>query len=253
VVAIIGILIALTIPAVQMARESARRSACANSLRQHSVAIKLHEETHKIYPTGGWGADWVGDPDNGYGPEQPGGWIYNVLPYIEQTSLREFGSGLKGAAKRDAVAQLLATPLELFNCPSRRPTRQYPYTGPQPLRNADPPPKVAKSDYAINKQISYVKSEVIVSEIQLARGLSKTVMVGEKSVSRIHYSDGEAPGDTLAMYVGDSEDIRRETSGRPVPDSEISVGFGSAHPSGYSVAMCDGAVRFILFEEQLEP
>src|SRR5436190_20501114 len=84
VMAIIGILIALLIPAVQAARESSRRATCANNLHQLAVAIKLHEETHHIFPTGGWGADWVGDPDAGFGPRQPGGWIDNILPYIEQ-------------------------------------------------------------------------------------------------------------------------------------------------------------------------
>ena len=55
VIAIIGVLVAISLPAVQMAREASRRSSCANNLRQQAVAVKLHEGAHKTFPTGGWG------------------------------------------------------------------------------------------------------------------------------------------------------------------------------------------------------
>jgi prepilin-type N-terminal cleavage/methylation domain-containing protein len=253
VIAIIGALIGLLLPAVQMARESSRRSSCANNLRQHAVAVKLHEGAHGIYPTGGWGAVWVGDPDAGFGPKQPGGWIYNVLPFIEQPALRELGRGLQDDAKQSAIAKLLATPIEVFNCPSRRLPRAYPYAGASPLRNVEPPKDVAKTDYAINRLISYEKSEVIVSEIQLSRGLSNTLFVGEKAVSTNQYRTGQAPGDTLAMYAGDSDDIRRDATGSPTSDAQGGAGFGSAHPTGCNVAMGDTSVRFIAHEEPLQP
>ena len=92
VIAIIGVLVAITLPAVQMAREASRRSSCANNLRQQAVAVKLHDGAHKSFPTGGWGGEWLGDPDAGYGPRQPGGWIYNVLAYIEQDNAQLFHS-----------------------------------------------------------------------------------------------------------------------------------------------------------------
>lgn len=252
VIAIIGVLIACLFPAVQAARESARRSSCANNLRQLSLAISLHEDTHQIFPTGGWGPNWVGDPDKGFGPQQPGGWIYNILPYLEEKAIRELGKGLPSNAKRAAMAQVLQTPLSLFNCPSRRSTKNYPYTGPVPLQNADPPINVAKSDYAINGVISYQKSEVIAAEIQRKRGLSKTVLVAEKAAAQDHYDDGKATGDTLTMYVGDCNDIRRSANGRPVSDTEISVetSFGSAHTTGCNVVMADGSVLFVMFTDQ---
>jgi len=246
VIAIIGILIGLLMPAVQMARESARRSSCSNNLRQQAVAVKLHINTHQIFPTGGWGPDWIGDPDAGFGPKQSGGWIYNILPYMEEVSVRNMGKGIPSDQKRDALIQLLETPIGIFNCASRRLPRLYPYTGPATLQNVTPPEKVAKSDYVINRQVSSERSEVIVSEIQLSVGLSKTILTGEKSLHHSEYNSGTAAGDSLTMYVGDCEDIAREVSGNPTADrSATGTGYGSPHPGGANFAYCDASVRFI--------
>src|SRR3954452_12432014 len=92
VIAIVGVLIALLLPAIEFARESSRRSSCANNLRQQALAVRLHEQAHGKFPTGGW-KNYLGDPDAGYGPKQPGGWIYNVLSYIEEDNLRQLGRG----------------------------------------------------------------------------------------------------------------------------------------------------------------
>jgi prepilin-type N-terminal cleavage/methylation domain-containing protein len=188
VIAIIGVLIGLLLPAVEMARESSRRSACANNLRQLGVAVKLHIDSHGAFPTGGWGAEWAGDPDAGFGPKQPGGWIYNVLPFLEQNALRETARGQSATLKRTALAKLLETPVAVFNCPSRRLPHAYPYTGTMPLKNVDPPVNVSKSDYVINRKVSFEKSEVILAEIQLKKGMSNTVLAGEKSA---HFSTGD--------------------------------------------------------------
>lgn len=246
VIAIIGALVALLLPAVQMARESARRSSCANNLKQLGIAVLLHEHSHGVLPTGGWGADWVGDPDAGYGPKQPGGWIYNILPYLEQGNLRELGKGLKGSAKNDAIVKLLETPLDVFQCASRRLPRLYPYHGPAALKNATPPANVAKTDYAVSPTISSVRSEEILSTILLGKGTSKTVMAGEKCVPADSYTAGTASGDTLTMYCGDSDDVRRRVQGPPINDRAPGGGqFGAAHPSGCNFVYCDGSVRFI--------
>jgi len=254
VIAIIGILVGLLMPAVQMAREAARRSTCSNNLRQQAVAILSHEGQHGIYPTGGWGADWVGDPDKGYGTKQPGGWIYNILAYIEQQNVRDLGRSTSGLAKREALGKMMETSLEVFNCPSRRLPRLYPYTGPSMLQNADPPEKVAKSDYAISATISSERSETILAEIQLhGKGTSNTVLVGEKSLFEGNYTNGQGAGDGLSLYAGDSNDIRRSASGSPVADYNGSAtSFGGPHPGGCNVANCDGSVRFVSEDETLE-
>jgi prepilin-type N-terminal cleavage/methylation domain-containing protein len=107
VIAIVGVLVAILLPAVQMARESARRSSCANNLKQLGVAVLLHEHSHGTLPTGGWGPDWVGDPRAGFGPKQPGGWIYNILPYLEQQNLHDLGKGLSAYPRTFAARSVL--------------------------------------------------------------------------------------------------------------------------------------------------
>lgn len=253
VIAIIGILIGLLLPAVEMARESSRRAACANNLRQLGVAVKLHIDAQGTFPTGGWGAEWAGDPDAGFGPKQPGGWIYNVLPYLEQNDLRETAKGQTAGVKRTALAKMLETPVAVFNCPSRRLPRIYPYTGAPALKNVDPPATVSKSDYVINKTVSFQQSEVILAEIQLKKGMSNTVLIGEKSVVQDHYTDGTAAGDTLAMFLGDCPDIARDISGNPIPDSLGGSGFGAAHTSVCNFVFGDGSVKSISYEDPIEP
>jgi prepilin-type N-terminal cleavage/methylation domain-containing protein len=150
VIAIIGILIGLLLPAVQAAREAARRSQCSNNLKQLALATMNHEEIYRTLPATGWGAHWMGDPDRGFGVAQPGGWAYNILPFLEQSALRQVGAGATAAAKAASLAQLRATPVATFYCPSRRTPGLY--EGSKTCINADNPPGnlLAKTDYAGN-------------------------------------------------------------------------------------------------------
>ena len=120
VIAIIGVLVALLLPAVQAARESARRTQCSNHLKQIGLAFHNHEDSMLHLPTGGWGWNYVGDPDGGFQENQPGGWTYNILPWIEQNNLREIGLGSPGPLKPAELARLVGTPIKFYHCPSRR-------------------------------------------------------------------------------------------------------------------------------------
>lgn len=131
VISIIGVLVSLLLPAVQAARESARRIQCVNNLKQIGIAVLLHENTHKHLPTGGWGWNWVGEPDRGFDKHQPGGWVYNILPYIEQQALRSLGTGQAGSAKKTVLTELCQKPLAMFNCPSRRAPGGFPTSADQ--------------------------------------------------------------------------------------------------------------------------
>lgn len=127
VIAIIGILVALLLPAIQAAREAARRSQCKNSLKQIALGCLLHEDTHDFLPSGGWGRLWTGDPDRGYGKNQPGSWIFNILTYVEESDMRDLGSGNapNTGAYRQADETRHSTPIGLFQCPTRRAPRPY--------------------------------------------------------------------------------------------------------------------------------
>jgi hypothetical protein len=153
VIAIIAVLIGLLLPAVQSAREAARRIHCRNNLKQLGLACHSHLDAHRFLPTGGWGWRWVGDPDLGYGVRQPGGWTYGVLAFLEERALRTYGQGLSGPAKYQALGLMQAQPVASFNCPSRRASTVLPVRD-DSIRNASPsagsPLLGSRSDYAAN-------------------------------------------------------------------------------------------------------
>jgi prepilin-type N-terminal cleavage/methylation domain-containing protein len=123
VIAIIGVLVALLLPAIQAAREAARRTQCANQLRQIGIALQNHENSYKVFPTGGAGNDDVAklenytrgtlnNPGAPNGPNQQGlSWAFQILPYLEMANIKALRTTdeLKGA--------LIAG----YFCPSRRP------------------------------------------------------------------------------------------------------------------------------------
>jgi prepilin-type N-terminal cleavage/methylation domain-containing protein len=123
VIAVIGILIALLLPAVQSAREAARIVQCKNHLKQIGLAWQHHHSIHNFFPTGGWGSNWAGDPDQGFDKRQPGGWAYNTLPFLEEESIHDLGKGMTYGGipdKKDVLAQAAQSPTIIFLCPSRR-------------------------------------------------------------------------------------------------------------------------------------
>jgi hypothetical protein len=158
VIAIVAALVALLLPAVNMGREAARRVSCQSNLRQLSLACIQHEHVRGFYPTGGWGGAWVGDPERGFGTKQPGGWAYNLLPYTEEGLLHDIGLGMTdAAAKADAIAVRLTTPVSLHVCPTRRPAAVWP-NGKSfsinlvavPSTVSRVPATMARGDYAAN-------------------------------------------------------------------------------------------------------
>jgi len=164
VITIIAILVAMLLPAVQSAREAGRRMRCSGNLRQLGLAAIEHESIHGFFPSGGWGYKWVGDPDGGFGHTQPGGWMYSVLPFLDEHRLHEAGAKGTPEQKKAAAVTLVTTPLSVTTCPSRRGLMTYPHRNDavgQENRPYNPGvgglrvtfaevEYIAKSDYCIN-------------------------------------------------------------------------------------------------------
>lgn len=243
VIAIIGVLIALLLPAVQSAREAARRTHCINNLRNLGLAAHNHHDAYGFFPSGGWGSNWGPDPDQGFGRTQPGNWMYSILPYIEQQQLWSIGKGTPGwpvgIRKRIALEEIMTAAVEIFYCPSRRPAEPYMTARRRPKNWTHRGGPLGRNDYVGCVGSVSVRMPVIdctydnidtcfadftrtglydseyfdgvifaLSEIsmrQVSDGTSNTYMVGEKAMNVNAYL-GQPPGtDRKDQDYGDDE------------------------------------------------
>jgi len=164
VIAILGILMGLLLPAVGAVRESMRRTQCKNNLAQIGKAAQAHLTLYGHFPSSGWGYLWVGDPDRGVGARQPGGWIYNLLPFMSLDMIHDIGKSLpsgdpdpNSAKSNDpnspkglALAEAQSAVIPSLICPTRRRPVAYPASG-IAINAAQPQPvKLSKTDYAAN-------------------------------------------------------------------------------------------------------
>ena len=164
VIAIISVLMGLLLPAVNAAVESARKTQCKNNLKEMGKSFNAHLERQKFFPSGGWGPKWIGYPEYGFGRKQPGGWLYSILPYLDQERLHNYNHLANNSAayneenSQQSVKDLVESPLKVCNCPTRRPSQAYPVrTSSTILFGGDTGSKtvtvgamVAKCDYAAN-------------------------------------------------------------------------------------------------------
>jgi prepilin-type N-terminal cleavage/methylation domain-containing protein len=158
VIAIIGVLVGLTIPAIQYAREQARKATCKNNLKQIYLANQSFLGLHNKFPSGGWGFGWVGDPKQPVGEKQPGGFFYSILPYMERQGLYEMSKAETDPTRVDALQyEMVNEYIPGFTCPSRRDVKAYDAVpksdwGTDWLANAGQatPPTWYRSDYSVN-------------------------------------------------------------------------------------------------------
>lgn len=282
VIAIIGVLVALLLPAVQAAREAARRIQCQNHLKQIGLGFQNHHDTFQALPTGGSAAGgvWGGADSNrawvvngaGVQPspatgtpatlnDQSYNWAYQVLPFIEQTALYAEPSDVK----------LKATPVKIYFCPTRHPPQIWDINagGTMGLR--------AQIDYAgcRGTQPKGDDGAVIQSRIGLplvrysliTDGLSNTLMVGERWQSIGWYykpatleNDWHRGGWVVGYRTGTDSQTSLQGNFNPQADimattssTQISFvkSFGSAHPGGFNVVLCDGSVRSVNYNVAL--
>jgi prepilin-type N-terminal cleavage/methylation domain-containing protein/prepilin-type processing-associated H-X9-DG protein len=253
VITIIGILIALLLPAVQAAREAARMLQCQNHLKQISLAALDHEHMNGWLPSGGWGYAWTGDPDCGFGKLQPGSPFYNILPYMEQQALHDMPANApaRSTQRQQLSLQMIQTPLSELNCPTRRPVAclltnswttvnagtvprspgtfrsDYAWNGgsvvigwgPGPGAWPNPPDSnVGFYDMKANNGVGCQRS--CVKLIDITDGTSCTYLVGEKWLQPEFYLDGAVTGAGAcdqAALVADDADIWRWTGASTYP------------------------------------
>jgi prepilin-type N-terminal cleavage/methylation domain-containing protein len=127
VIAIIGILVALLLPAVQAAREAARRMSCGNNLKQIALGLHNYHDTYKEFP---YGHLYTGALDGNLTNAEGGtgfGWAWSTLPFVEQGPLFDKFRGTLCIAENTLSQNLTLaqTPLEVFSCPSDNKPPQF--------------------------------------------------------------------------------------------------------------------------------
>ncbi len=244
VIAIIGILVGLLLPAVQSAREAARRTQCVNQIKQMGLAFHLHHDQHQTFPTGGW--DWDAPPtyQSGtpvVGASQRASWAFQILPYLEATSTWKAGAEV-------AIGQ----PHSFYFCPSRRSPQTV------SLRDNYSPPvtggllKHALCDYAgSNRDGSGAVKRFSGRRMgDITDGTSNTILLGEKRLN-LRGLGTPQDDDNEGYTAGWNSDTIRSTEKRPLPDfhglGDGDDRFGSSHPTIFVVVLADGSVTSLSY------
>jgi len=161
---------AMLLPAVQVTREAARRTPCQNNLPQVAAAAGQHPASIGRLPKGGWGFGRVGDSDRGCDENQPGGFSYNCLPFLEHQPLHVMTAGLTGTEKRDRALVMVQIPPPVLTCPGRRPARaQGVRVSRSRLANTSRPTDLASGWYPADSNVNGGLSVVI-------RGFGPTIL-----------------------------------------------------------------------------
>lgn len=281
VIAIAGVLLAIALPAVQTARETARQTHCQNNLKQIGLSVQQFSNTHKHFPSNGWGFAWVGVPGRGFAKDQPGGWLFQLRTFIEPEGFGSVGEDSETSFGRQRLSEYAAVAWPLIKCPSRPTPELGPNATSWLYRNADLPEMVAKTDYAINEGdfitntrggpqtiaqgegafypwtptdgatgVSWLRGSVRFAD--LIDGASNTYLAGEKFVGSGGYGSNTDLGYDQTWMSGVDLDLNRWTISGPTPDFigssvEKSRNFGSAHPGVFHMLYCDGAVVSLAF------
>lgn len=282
VIAIIGVLVALLLPAIQAAREAARRTQCKNGLRQISIALQNHHDAKKRFPAG---CKHENPPppavDNSYLGNW--NWVAMLLPYLEQVALydrigvsdTDLATALDNPNKRDAMQ----TPLAVLLCPT---TASPVVNEERPIQSAGGQKyALTTSDYVgVNSSnelrryrgtpgksangVFTLEKGTRIREI--TDGTTNTLIVGERSwETTLPGSDGFVLGRAGVAFgirgVRDNSEVGfadamgcgkyaiNYSSSNPTKSNSFARrGFSSRHPGGANFAFADGSVTFIADE-----
>lgn len=244
VVAILAVLAALILPAVQAARESANRAQCANHLFQLSVGLANYGATHEVLPPGVVDA---GGPVENAPTGYHFGWLTQILPFLELGNVdRRLDRGVGVYHPANDTARGVS--VRIFLCPSDRlSVRPAVGRGPRPsvtnyagCHHDDEAPIAAD-----NTGVFFLNSRV--READVTDGLATTLFVGEKIVGRGDLGWVSGTWSTLRNTGGKAFHLPAAgPAGGSAPASLGPVGgFSSRHPGGFNAAFGDGSVRFI--------
>ena len=245
VIAIIAILIALLLPAVQQAREAARRTQCKNNLMQIGIAMHNYEMAFEILPSGTVNLTGpIRNLEEGYHMS----WLVQLLPAMEQASLFgmiNFNESVYAPANTGTRSAAIAT----FQCPSdnRQLAGASSYAG-----------CFGGNDVAIdmnNNGLLFLNSGVGYQEIR--DGASNTILAGEKIIPAGFKDLGWMSG-TMAtlrntgVAINTGWDIGGPRTTRngsmaplPAPSDTATSGYSSQHTGGAQFVLADGSVRFL--------
>jgi prepilin-type N-terminal cleavage/methylation domain-containing protein len=264
VIAIIAILIALLLPAVQQAREAARRTQCKNNMKQLGLAIHNYYDTFLSFPP-----DEVYDLVQHAAPASPGrvqrssyAWGALILPFIEQTALHD-QINPDGWQLPNIQNPLWAIPISVYSCPSDAGGAINPYWSthaPLSKTNYLPSQGVFSAGFHLPPFDQPAKFQNITD------GTTNTIMFGERSMGPAPVPAGGG------IWLGRSGSSVAALSGRgafppntPLPATVdlaavaagtsaingvtdplgIRITWTSAHAGGIQVTLCDGSVRFL--------
>ena len=265
-IAIIGVLVALILPAIQHARETARRTQCMNNLKQIGLAFQTHEQAHGVVPhNGGWdgrqtirsdgGSDFtpstedfslgqafhwgVGDPVR---PprQQTGSWLYAILPFIEQQQVHADRSW--------------TVPVATHICPTRRSAKAYEVVAQDQYGAYDGGGWTwGKTDYAGNAFLipgtAGSPARRCQSLSSITDGLSGTILAGEKAIDPQVQTETTWYWDEPFFLGGSAGTARRGIAlMRDAVGNDYKGNWGSAHPGGAQFVFGDGSVHIVSYD-----
>ena len=280
VIAIIGILIALLLPAVQAAREAARRMQCTNNMKQIGLACHIHHDAKGTFPFGHFSKS--GDPGHitaGSGST----WITHILPYLEKANVEDlinwdlsFGHasiGINAACIRMEIPTMVcpSSPIDgepILNGTYARGT----YVanngiGPMKEWHIDVTPIVSRpvplsTEFStFTAGVFYLNSQTKIGDI--TDGTSKTALVSEIRLAEaddfrgmLHsregcmYQHNYTPNSSIQdqlrhLFCIDTDDAPCEEAYGSWNDVELIMTARSHHPGGVNLLLGDGSVRFI--------